>query len=86
MKRLIALAALLTAFGGGTALAQDGEFWTEDDVGLWESDNWGSDEYGSYDEDFNWDTADSEWTDWYGDADQNWNNYDDIGDEGWFDI
>lgn len=89
MKKLLTSVALLAALGSGSALvpvhAQG--YWNETDIGLWDSDNWASDNYGAYDQDFNWGAIDTnEWDRWYGDSDSYWNDYDDIGDEGWFDV
>lgn len=52
----------------------------------WDDDNWGTDDYGYYDEDFAWD-SDEDFDNWYADSDQDWNAfYDDVGDEGIFDV
>lgn len=49
---------------------------------MWESDNLIQDDYGFYDEDFNWTAEDDNWNTFYGDTDSAWNTYDDVGDEG----
>jgi hypothetical protein len=74
------------AYGATGAGFGGDSFWTENDLGYWESDNWATDNFGAYDQDFGWDTADAGFGGWYGDATYGWNNYDDIGDEGWFDV
>ncbi len=93
MKRFVKLPfALLLALGlgfGGPTLAQDDVF---DDTGLWEtydhdywnSEVWSEDRYGVFDEDFEWGTAGDEFAGWAEDND--WYTYDDVGDEGWFDV
>lgn len=109
MKRLLGSIALATALGLGAsaAHAQMGN----EDWG-WNDDNWASDDYGYYDEDFAWESDDgfleddaayggdtgfggeeSAWgedqafDDWYADSDNDWNGfYDDVGDEGLFDV
>lgn len=98
MKKLLTSVAMLSVLGLGVANTpayaqgqqakerQQQRYWNESDVGLWESDNFESDTYGFYDNDFNWDTEDDSWSDWYGNADGAWNTYDDIGDEGWLDV
>lgn len=94
MKRLIRSVALVSALVAGTALAPaqaqwmgyGGNYWGENEIGWWESDNWATDEFGYYDRDFLWETTDNAWGTWYGDAYNAWNDYDDFGDEGWFDV
>lgn len=93
MKKLMTSLALLSALGVGIAMpahAQvyggEGEYLSEYETGLWESDNFANDNYGVYDQDFGWQTAEEGWNTWYGDTENAWNTYDDIGDEGWFDV
>lgn len=93
MKKLLTSIALISALGAGSAMvhAQSegyGEgYWNEFETGLWESDNFANDEYGVYDQDFNWEADDQAWNDFYDDSYSTaWNDYDDIGDGGWFDV
>ena len=65
------------AAAGGTAA----------DDATWGDPSWASDDYGYYDEDFEWTADDSGWNEFFGDADDSWGNYyDDVGDEGLFDV
>jgi hypothetical protein len=88
MKKLLGVLALALPLTTGmvAAPAHAQEFWNEAETEMWESDNLIQDDYGFYDEDFNWTTEDNNWNTFYGDADSAWNTYDDVGDEGWFDI
>ena len=58
------------AFDDGDGIGFDSELVGDDyDYGLGEEDSFTSDDYGTYDSDFDWDTED-EWFDgWYGDSD-----------------
>ena len=101
-----ALAAVPLLYGGAagaqnagydTVIGDDAGLWDDYDyydTGLWESDNWAYDDWGVYDSDFNWQTANGEDFDtWAGDTyatdyeagswDAFW--YDDAGESGWFD-
>lgn len=94
MRKLIRSAALVAALAAGAAfvpaqaqwMGYGNGFWGDNEVGLWESDNWATDDYGMFDQDFAWNTNDAGFNDWYGDSQTAWNEYDDIGDEGWFDV
>jgi hypothetical protein len=102
MKKLVSSVALLSALGMSAALpaafAHDrqvqertqatGErsYWNQDDLGFWNTDNWEEDAYGIFDEDFSWSAEDPGWDNWYGNDATAWNTYDDIGEEGWFDV
>lgn len=90
--RLIAISLLALAFSSAPTLGQDfGEdnpdLWADEDYGLFETDNWAEDDFGTYDEDFAWETEDEEdFETWYENAENDWSEYDDAGDAGWFDI
>lgn len=96
MKRLMRLLVLPFALSlafSPMALALDawdeGAFWEDDDYGVFESDNWADDDFGYYDEDFDYDVIDTDedaYTDWYEDPHSDWMGYDDVGEEGFFDI
>lgn len=93
MKKLLGSAALIMALGTAAltpahAMDQVGEgrYWGENDISAWESDNWATDNFGEYDEDFGWTSTDESWNSWYGTASENWTAYDDIGDAGWLDV
>lgn len=93
MKNILTSVALLFALGASVPVAQvhaqerqEQGIWNENEAGIWESDNFGADTYGAYDEDFDWETDDNNWNTWYGDSAEYWNTYDDVGDEGWLDV
>lgn len=68
----------------GTAGAAAGGSTAEDD---WLEEDWLEDDFGYYDEDFRWTSDNSGFLDFYGDADEAWGAlYDDVGDEGLFDV
>lgn len=68
-----------TSAAGGTT-AGDGD-------AVWNDDDWRTDDFGYYDDDFNWTADNSDFTEFYGDADDDWSGYyDDVGDEGLFDV
>ncbi len=93
---------MLFALGlGGQALAADNNNMTgTGDTGneavtteaflAFETDDLEVDGYGYYDEDFYWEAEEDRYDDWYGTADEDWNDtdwgYDDPGDAGWFDV
>jgi len=86
MKRLnylIYLFTLLLALSfGAPVIAQDLDYDT------WDTDDLIEDDYGYYDEDFDYELDDDDWDDWddwYADADDDWFGYDDPGEDGWFD-
>lgn len=96
MKRLTYLLALLFALGfAAPVFAQDLEVEFDD----WDTDDLIEDDYGYYDEDFEYELEeniwgdteleveyeDDDWDDWYADADDDWFGYDDPGEDGWFD-
>ena len=84
-KRFSLLLALLAALAlGGTSTLYAQEMWEEDDLAAFESDNWMEDDYGYYDEDFDWEAGDEEFTSWYED-DDDWGSYYEEDDE-WFDF
>ncbi len=87
MKKTLTKAGLLIALAAGLSpLAAQAQYWNTFDTGVWGSDNWGMDDYGYYDQDFMWETDDGVWDGWYGDSENYWTGYDDVGDTGWFDI
>lgn len=87
MKKLLSSVGLLMGLGAVLApLPAQAQYWNTYDTGIWGSDNWGTDTYGYYDQDFAWETDRGVWDSWYGDSENYWTTYDDIGDEGWFDL
>jgi hypothetical protein len=67
-----------------TAGAAAGGSTADDD---WLEEDWLEDDFGYYDEDFRWTSDNSGFVDFYGDADEAWGAlYDDVGDEGLFDV
>lgn len=65
----------------------DDDFWTEEELNMFESDNWAKDGFGQYDNDFVWESEDEEEFDtWYEEAENDWTEYDDAGDTDWFDV
>lgn len=95
MKYILSLLLLTFAIASGSVYAQQEEdlwegnesLWGDQDYDLFETDNWGEDDYGIFDEDFYWETEDQEQFDqWYENAENDWENYDDAGDAGLFDV
>lgn len=87
-KRLTAMALALILGVGALApvYAQGAIYWNDEDRAWWDSDNWITDPYGFYDEDFNWTARDRDWDTWYGSAGNDWSLFDDVGEGGWFDV
>jgi hypothetical protein len=79
MRRLIGSIALAGALAFATGVhAQDN--------GIWDDNSWTDDDFGYYDENFDW-NADEGFDRWYADSDEDWSSfYDDVGDEGLFDV
>ena len=81
MKKFIPAIALVAICSfGSLAPAMAFDEW-------WETDEWGTDDYGYYDRDYDWDVSDdNSLNSWYTGNDYNdWREYDDTGDECWFD-
>jgi hypothetical protein len=94
MRFWISAALLVFALGAGSSFAQEDdfwegteEFWTQQELEMFETDNWVEDDFGTYDNDFVWETQDEEeFDEWYEGVEQDWAEYDDAGDAGWFDV
>lgn len=84
----ILLAAMCSLGAANSAMALDDTWdsWSAIDNTWWDTDVWGTDDYGYYDSDFDWDVADDDWDTWYSDYDDTSRTYDDVGDDGWFDV
>ena len=88
----IVLAAICSFGSLAPAMAFDDTWdtwdsWSVTDNEWWETDEWGTDDYGYYDRDYDWDIGDdNSLNSWYTGNDYNdWREYDDTGDECWFD-
>ncbi|MCW8195780.1 hypothetical protein F6455_13375 [Proteobacteria bacterium 005FR1] len=93
MKYWMSLAFLTFALSAGASFAQDdfwedgSEFWTDEELQMFETDNWVEDDFGAYDNDFVWETEDqAEFDEWYEGVEQDWAEYEDAGEAGWFDV
>lgn len=88
--------SLILGLGGFAAPANADWWWDENDeyadfdsdFDYWESDVWSEDEWGRYDEDFDWDLdGDDDFEAWYDDVDDDWDDdwddWDDYDDDTW---
>lgn len=88
--RFLTISLLSALLGSATAQElgeENPDLWANEDYGLFESDNWSEDDFGIYDEDFSWEAENQEeFETWYQNAENDWAEYDDAGDAGWFDV